>query len=62
MKDKPEDDRGKKRKPYTRPEVKKITLTAEEAVLGFCKNANVYGPLNVGYTNCSHVTCYGQGS
>ncbi len=62
MKDKPENGRGKKRKSYARPAVKKVSLTPEEAVLGFCKNASVYGPLNIGYTNCSRVVCYGQGS
>jgi len=61
MKDKPEVGRGKKKKLYARPEVKKITLTPEEAVLGFCKNSSKNGPVNP--SNCgTGVYCYGLGS
>ncbi len=62
MNDKAKERSERQKKPYLKPEVKKVDLTPEEAVLGFCKNSTVYGPMNVGYTNCSHVTCYGQGS
>lgn len=62
MKDNPEVGRGEKRKPYTKPEVREVTLTPEEAVLGFCKNSSVYGPVNTGFNNCSNLQCYGQGS
>ena len=38
------DDGAKGRKPYSRPEVRRVRLKAEEAVLGFCKAAGVAGP------------------
>ncbi len=34
----------KKRKPYTKPEIRKVPLRPQESVLGFCKNSNTQGP------------------
>ena len=33
-----------KRKPYAKPEVKRVMLRPEEAVLGSCKTSKVSGP------------------
>ena len=40
------DESGKRgpRKSYEKPEVRKVHLKAEEAVLGFCKEAGTAGP------------------
>jgi hypothetical protein len=38
------------RKPYQKPQVINVPLRAEEAVLGFCKNATTSGPLRA---NCN---------
>ena len=34
----------KKKKFYTKPEIRKVPLRPQESVLGFCKNNNVRGP------------------
>ncbi len=34
----------KKRKPYKKPEIKKIPLRPQESVLGFCKTSQNRGP------------------
>ena len=40
-----QDDRGSgTRKRYLKPEIKKVELTPEEAVLGACKNGGNSGP------------------
>lgn len=44
MKDKPEERLERQKKPYTKPEVRKVTLTPEEAVLGSCKISGQSGP------------------
>ncbi len=60
MNDKPKERSERQKKPYVKPAIKKITLTPEEAVLGFCKTSGKYGPV---LTNCSLGTsCYGLGS
>ena len=45
MSDKPQniDSTGAK-KPYEKPQVKRVVLKPEEAVLGSCKTANLSGP------------------
>ena len=40
------------RKPYTKPQVTKIALRPEEAVLGGCKVAGTSGPNRGGGTTC----------
>ena len=35
----------KKRKPYKKPEIKKIPLRPQETVLGFCKTSHSTGPV-----------------
>ena len=47
------------KKPYQKPEIKKIHLRPEEAVLGFCKNTGFFGP---GSSNCGFGTCFSSGS
>jgi hypothetical protein len=37
-------DEAKTRKPYVKPEIRRVALRAEEAVLGSCKIAGVVGP------------------
>jgi hypothetical protein len=44
-----------RRKPYKKPEVKKIALKPEEAVLGGCKVTSQTGP---GYAGCNLVGVY----
>ena len=44
MKDKSKEKSEEQRKPYLKPEVRKITLIAEEAILGFCKASGGTGP------------------
>jgi hypothetical protein len=60
MKEKAKEPSERRKKPYLKPEVRKVTLTPEEAVLGFCKNAAKNGPVT---STCpSPVYCYGLGS
>ena len=54
------DIQDKKKKPYEKPEVKKVPLKPEEAVLGFCKMPTISGPLQ-GICN-SPTTCETLGS
>jgi hypothetical protein len=39
-----------KKRPYSKPEIKQVSLRPEEAVLGSCKTAAVSGP---GQAKCS---------
>ena len=49
-----------KKKIYEKPQVTKIKLDAECAVLGFCKTTSTIGP---GVPNCAMpVPCTSQGS
>ena len=48
------------KKPYQKPEVKKVALRPEEAVLGFCKKNIMSGPLQYGCNNPTN--CSTQGS
>ena len=41
---------GGGKKPYQKPEVKKVLLKPEEAVLGNCKTSGSTGP---GFTDCN---------
>ncbi len=53
---------GKKRalKPYTKPEIRKVTLKPEEAVLGACKTDSTGGPIQ---PTCSFPgSCFENGS
>lgn len=60
MKDKPKESSERRKKPYLKPEVRKVSLTPEEAVLGFCKTTGKNGPVT---SPCpSPVYCYGIGS
>ena len=61
MNTKPKAVQQKKKKPYTRPEAKKVQLKPEEAVLGACKKTGSTGP---GYSGCnlSGVYCNTNGS
>jgi hypothetical protein len=55
-----EKESGKTKKPYLKPEVKKVPLRPEEAVLGGClKAASGGGPVSA---NCNPLTCLTQGS
>ena len=55
MKNKPRIGPDQGKKPYTKPEVRKVTLTPEEAVLGSCK-VSTTGPAAA---SCgSPVWCY----
>jgi hypothetical protein len=48
------------KKPYAKPEVKKVRLKPEEAVLGSCKTSSVSGP---GQSTCTYVApCSTPGS
>jgi hypothetical protein len=58
MKDVHEEPRVKR--PYQSPELVRITLRAEEAVLGKCKTFNHGGPGGAGL--CRSSTCKSQGS
>jgi len=56
MKDKPRKGPDQGKKPYTKPEVRKVTLTPEEAVLGSCKVQSGTGPAAA---NCGNpIWCY----
>ena len=48
-----------KKKPYVKPEIKKVSLRPEEAVLGFCKTNVVAGPLS---SACATLSCLSNGS
>lgn len=39
-----DDETAEARKPYVKPEITKVDLTPEEAVLGACKNGARSGP------------------
>ena len=50
------------KKPYLKPEVKRVELKPEEAVLGNCKVSGTHGPAST-TTDCSTAgTCYSPGS
>lgn len=51
-------DREKKKAAYVKPEVTKVLLRPEEAVLGFCKTPTSAGPGSL--TDCT--TCSNIGS
>ena len=56
MENKSNQDAQGQKKPYTKPEVRKVTLTPEEAVLGSCKVQSGTGPAAA---NCGNPTwCY----
>jgi hypothetical protein len=56
MKNKPIPD-SKQKKPYTKPEVKQVSLKPEEAVLGGCKTASTQNSANHPAPNtCSFPT------
>ena len=61
VKDKTSRDSSRRKKPYVRPEVKQVPLKPEEAVLGFCKQTDIFGP---GTTSCGVGVsiCYSTGS
>ena len=44
------DNEPAKKKPYAKPEVRRVMLRPEEAVLGSCKTSKVSGP---GQSKCS---------
>ena len=50
---------SKSKKPYEPPQVTKVSLRPEEAVLGACKIAGTAGP--VGHS-CNATQCRTQGS
>ena len=55
------DDVQQLRKPYTKPELRRIQLRPEEAVLGACKTSGTSGPGGMG--NCAPVgPCMSDGS
>jgi hypothetical protein len=46
------------KKPYTKPEVKQVSLKPEEAVLGGCKVTQVNSPnTGMGYTCSTPIPC-----
>ena len=47
------------RKPYVTPEVTKVALRPQEAVLGFCKTS---GSSGVGGSSCMTASCQDLGS
>jgi hypothetical protein len=49
MKDRSEKELKQPKKPYVKPEVEKVPLRPEEAVLGNCKISGIIGP---GNPNC----------
>ena len=61
MKNKKEPDVSGGKKPYVKPEVRKVTLTPEEAVLGFCKTTGKTGPVSTG-CQPSGIPCSSLGS
>ena len=51
---------GKARKPYAKPQVSRVKLQSEEAVLGFCKSTSRSGPVQ---SRCNQfVNCRSIGS
>ncbi len=54
-----EEQKVRRKKPYTKPSVKKVQLLPEEAVLGACKASSISGPATA---NCGTVTCFATGS
>ncbi|MGQ9645212.1 MAG: hypothetical protein ACUVWO_01575 [Thermodesulfobacteriota bacterium] len=50
MRSRHENDAGRPKKPYVKPEVKQVQLKPEEAVLGGCKTSGKFGPV---VNNCS---------
>jgi hypothetical protein len=44
MKDRSEKRTGPPKKPYIKPEIRRVLLRPEEAVLGGCKNTGQMGP------------------
>jgi len=40
----PQGDKGAEKKPYVKPQIKRVMLKPEEAVLGSCKTASSRGP------------------
>ena len=60
MKDKPEQETQQLKKPYRKPELNKVMLKPDEAVLGYCKTDNKRGP-GIGVCD-SPVRCYVIGS
>ncbi len=57
----PETDALKGKRPYTRPEMMRVQLRPEEAVLGACKAMGGTVGGGAGGT-CSVVSCQAQGS
>ena len=54
---------GNTRKPYKKPEAKRFSLRAEEAVLGFCKSATAGGGPATGNATCRNTFfCSSSGS
>ena len=47
------------KKPYVKPEIKKVPLRPEESCLGGCKITGQYGPM---YSNCNLSGSYCQTS
>jgi hypothetical protein len=57
----PEQESLDQRKPYLKPDLTRVDLRPEEAVLGNCKMSGVSGPSSGG--NCSPAgPCFTQGS
>ena len=52
-------DANEPRKPYVKPELRRIELRPEEAVLGACKTSGIAGP---GFGVCVPSTCSTVGS
>jgi len=52
MKEKTANLKQKSKKIYTKPELKQVPLRPQESVLGFCKSANIYGPV---FSTCASV-------
>jgi hypothetical protein len=61
VKEKREFEGRPNRKSYVKPEVKRVELKPEEAVLGGCKVSGVHGPASI-TTDCapSGSSCYSQ--
>ena len=59
---KPSVDRGKQRKPYKKPELRRVLLRPEEAVLASCKFLG--GGSGPGSNNCrrAQTSCLVEGS
>ena len=47
-------------KEYVKPQLRRVELRPEEAILGNCKTANSNGPGSLG--NCGIISCSSQGS